>query len=439
MSDTPDTTARAHAARPRRLWRWLALAAAALLLLPVMAAALLRYWVSGDDFRARVQAQASAAAGVPVTLGAIDVAVWPLPSVQVADVRVASTPPLSAEGVRAFPDWRAALAGRPALSALEVRGAQLHETAAAALVVALQRLAGGGGPADTRWLPRRVALHDIRWQGTQGAASGFDLDARLGEDGWPETASLRIESGARAGTRIDLSPGADGARWQLRARLGGGTVEGPVRLAPGTVATPGLSIDGTLAVRGVDPAALTAPSRPLSGRLTADTTFSVRVTSPAQLARLPEGLRSETRFSVAQARLHGIDLLRAVQTAGLSRGGETALDELSGEVHTQGRQARVRQLVARTGALTARGEVVIAANQSLSGRMTVDVAERVTAGVVGVPLVVGGTLSDPEVTLTRGAMLGAAVGTAVLPGVGTGAGARLGDRIGQGLGRLLGR
>ena len=59
--------------------------------------------------------------------------------------------------------------------------------------------------------------------------------------------------------------------------------------------------------------------------------------------------------------------------------------------------------------------------------------------VSGVPLVLGGTLDNPELTLTRGAMLGAAVGTILMPGVGTGAGAKLGDRIGGTLNGLFGK
>ena len=63
----------------------------------------------------------------------------------------------------------------------------------------------------------------------------------------------------------------------------------------------------------------------------------------------------------------------------------------------------------------------------------------VAKGVVGVPLVVGGTLDAPEVNLTRAALVGAAIGTAVLPGVGTGAGASLGDKVGEKLKGLFGR
>jgi hypothetical protein len=56
-----------------------------------------------------------------------------------------------------------------------------------------------------------------------------------------------------------------------------------------------------------------------------------------------------------------------------------------------------------------------------------------------VPLLVGGTLDAPEVTLTRGALIGAAIGTAVMPGVGTGVGASMGDKVGHGLKKLFGK
>ena len=54
-------------------------------------------------------------------------------------------------------------------------------------------------------------------------------------------------------------------------------------------------------------------------------------------------------------------------------------------------------------------------------------------------LPVGGTVDDPSVTLTRGAMLGAAVGTLIAPGAGTAAGAVAGGNIGEKLRGLFGR
>jgi phage-related tail protein len=56
-----------------------------------------------------------------------------------------------------------------------------------------------------------------------------------------------------------------------------------------------------------------------------------------------------------------------------------------------------------------------------------------------VPLAVGGTVDEPSVTLTRGAIAGAALGTLLAPGVGTAAGAAAGDNLGQKLRGLFGK
>jgi hypothetical protein len=94
-------------------------------------------------------------------------------------------------------------------------------------------------------------------------------------------------------------------------------------------------------------------------------------------------------------------------------------------------------LVATSGALAAQGNVSMAANQALSGRVSVDLAT--SKGAVGVPLTVGGTVDDPSVMPSRGALLGAAVGTLIAPGAGTAAGATAGDRLGEGLRGLFGK
>ena len=182
--------------------------------------------------------------------------------------------------------------------------------------------------------------------------------------------------------------------------------------------------------------ALTAPSRTLTGRLDATTT----VRAPLQdLGKLRETLQTQTQFTVRNAVVHGIDLRQAVRTVGLSRGGSTALDLLAGRLNTQGNSLNLTQLMASAGNLSVTGQLAAAADKSLSGRIDVDLAAAATGGAIGVPLVVGGTLDSPSVTLSRAALIGAAIGTAVMPGVGTGAGAKLGDRLGQGLRGLFGK
>jgi hypothetical protein len=156
-------------------------------------------------------------------------------------------------------------------------------------------------------------------------------------------------------------------------------------------------------------------------------------------AGLAVALATQSSFTVHDAVLQGIDLAKAVQTVGLSRGGQTRLDTLSGQLVSRGPALQLRNLAASSGALSATGDVAVAVNRALSGRVNVHLAEKVVGKAVGVPLVVGGTLDAPTVTLTRGAMLGAAIGTLVMPGVGTGAGASVGDAIGEKLKGLFGK
>lgn len=429
----------------------------------------LHRWLGTDDFRARVEREASARLGLTVRLAALKVAAWPVPAVAVEGLVVAAPGAHSMTGAVTLaridlrPDWVSTVSGRPAVATLVLRDAVLPLDVVSAIATAAgQRLGAGRAPAsgegamDLSWLPRRTVLDGVTLVGADGTRMRLDAQARLGADGWPRQVEASITDGRLAGSKLALVPGdqtPDLRRWTLKLEVGGGTVQGPltVKFAPaasgasaGGVGAGGAGgasgprraqVSGELHTQGVEVSALTAPRRPLSGRVEADTTLSASVT---RLQALPDALQSQTRFAVRGARVYGVDLARAVQTVGLSRGGETAFDTLAGQLSTQGRTVHLTQLVASSGLITARGDVTVSPSRALAGRVTVDLARGATGGLVGVPLVVGGTLDAPEVTLTRGAMLGAAVGTALLPGVGTGAGAKLGDRIGEGLKGLFG-
>jgi hypothetical protein len=214
--------------------------------------------------------------------------------------------------------------------------------------------------------------------------------------------------------------------------IGGGVIAGKLQLQPGKAAGARV-LSGQLNTDNVEVSAITAPSKPLTGKLQAQTTLRSEFREPGQLVDM---MNTQTRFTVGDAVLAGIDLNKAVQTVGLSRGGITRLDTLAGQVATQGRAVHLTNLVATSGSLSATGNVSISPAKALSGRVDVDLARE--KGAVGVPLVVGGTVDDPSVTLTRGAMVGAAVGTLIAPGAGTAAGATTGERIGQSLRGLFG-
>jgi hypothetical protein len=215
--------------------------------------------------------------------------------------------------------------------------------------------------------------------------------------------------------------------------IGGGHVAGKLQLVPGKTSGAQL-LQGQLTTENVEVAALTAPSKPLTGKLQAQTTLRSEYRDIAQLADV---LVTQTRFTVRDAVVQGVDLHKAVQTVGLSRGGTTKLDALAGTVNSQGKAVQLTNLVATSGSLSANGNVAMSPSKALSGRVNVDLSGG--SGAVGVPLVVGGTVDDPSVTLTRGAMVGAAIGTLIVPGAGTAAGASTGDRIGESLKGLFGR
>lgn len=432
---------------------WLALAA--VLLLAGVALAL-HGWVGSDDFRQRVQQEASAALGLPVRVGGIEVALWPLPAVALSGIEVQSRPPLTLARLELRPGWAALLQGRLEVATLVLRDAVLPQQAIDAILLSLQKkkqaalatpglqpkrasslqptgaVAAEGEAAVDRWLPRRALLQDVSWVSLKGSRTTVDAGMRLGADSLPEEASLKVTQGHLRGLHGSLQR-EEAGQWALRVEVGGGTVAGRLGMqrAPSAQGGQALVLQGQLETRGVEVSALTAPNRPLSGRLEASTTLRA---AAATTAGLVDALQTQTRFTVKDAVLNGMDLVKAVQTVGLSRGGQTRLDTLAGQVQSQGRAAQLNNLVASSGALSATGNVAVSASQALSGRVSVSLGN-----TVGVPLVVGGTLAAPEVTLTRGALLGAAVGTVVMPGVGTGAGMELGDRLGQGLNKLFGK
>ena len=433
----------------RRFFIWTGAALGLMAGLLLLAAFALGQWTGSDGFRQRVEREATAALGVPVTLSRVAVDVFPLPAVALEGLNIQARPALTLARVEARPVWSALLSGRLAVSTLVVREAVLPQTTIVLLGARIQdpaKKSSAPGPgdetADLSWLPRKIVLDNVTWIGAHGRSSTVQAELALDEDGWPAKADVAVVRGALEGTKAALQREADNATaWNLKVDVGGGTLQGPLKvtLPEATAKARDLVFEGTLETRGVEVSALTAPSRTLTGRLDASTTLSARINPKASASSITDVLRTQTRFTVNNAVLHGVDLAKAVATVGLSRGGSTELDTLAGQVRTRGQLVELSNLVASSGVLAATGEVTVAPSKALSGRVRVDVTQGAGGGVVGVPLVVGGTVDDPSVSLSRSALLGAAIGTALMPGVGTGAGANLGDRVGESLKGLFGK
>jgi len=443
---------------------------------------LLQRWVGSDDFRGRLQAQAEAVLGVPVALGRLHVDPWPVPAVALDQVVLRTRAPLTAERIELRLRLSEMLAGRLEVTSLVLRDADLPQQGIDELLAAINRKAdasrrpgsGQSGKAvqdaasalPLALIARRLSLENLTWRNNRGEATTISADADLDLLGVPNAVNLAVSAGSLQGARVtakrrhqptgrpqgelrgvqqagDSSQLADGAAvvaepsWDIRIDHAGGTIEGPLTVRLPASGQTQLSVQGQFETRNMQLSALRkgAPG-PLSGRLQASTSLSAKAESTAELAAV---LVSHSRFTVQDAVVNGVDLAKAVQTVGLSRGGQTRLDNLSGQVTTRGRAIQLSNLAASSGALSATGELAVAPNRALSGRVKVNLAEKLVGKAIDVPLVVGGTLDAPTVTLTRSAMLGAAIGTLVMPGVGTGAGATVGEAIGEKLKGLFGK
>ncbi|MDB5859425.1 MAG: hypothetical protein JWQ76_3114, partial [Ramlibacter sp.] len=379
-----------------RILKWLALALAVFALLLVAVAMALQHWLRTDDFRSRVEKEATAALGVPVRLGRLSIDLWPLPAVAVDQVRLQTQPPLTVERVEARPVWTGLLAGRLEVSTLVVRKAVLPQTAIAALGAAMQkrgkqaaaRKQATAPGAPIVW-PRNMVLDDITWIDEKGQRITVDAKAGFGGDGLLDDASFKVVAGRFVGTQGQVK--REREQWPLRVDIGGGRITGKLQLQPGKAA--GMQVlNGQLATENVEVSALTAPSKSLTGKLQAQTTLRSEFREPGQVMDM---LTTQTHFTVRDALVQGIDLARAVETVGLSRGGNTRLSALAGQVATQGKAVQLTNLVASSGGMSATGNVAIAPNRSLSGRVVVDLSS--SRGAIGVPLAVGGTVDEPSV------------------------------------------
>ena len=457
-----------------KIFKWLLLLAFGFALLFAALVLGLYHWVSTGDFKQRVAQQASAALGVPVALGSIGVDVWPVPAVALSQITVQTVPAISVGRLEARPQLLPLLSGQLVVATLIVRQAVLPQTGLDKVLTAHQALqkkklltpesigleakkttnsepkappdVQKTAPAAMAWLPRRTVLDDVTWVNTAGAATALQGQANLAADGLPDSVSLKLIRGNLKGLHAKLQrntePGAATQQWGLQVDVGGGKVTGPITLLMPGANSPGgsLTLQAKLQTQGVEVAALTAPNKPLSGLLDASTSAQARAATTAGLA---DALQTATTFTVRNAVIHGIDLAKAVKTVGMSRGGETRLNLLTGQITTQGKAAQLKDLVASSGALSAKGRVNLSAQKALSGRVDVALVGdsqlgKALGGAVGIPLVVGGTVAAPQVTLERSALIGGVLGTLVAPGAGTAGGLALGGKVGEGLKGLFG-
>ncbi len=415
--------------------------------------AVLPLFVSLDDYRPRIERLLSEKLKEPVTIKRVRLAGLPLPHVIVDGVEIGNAD-IRVGRIAVTPDLLSMLSATKVIRSIDIDGLVLNQRALDR-IPAWTRADPKSKPADFTMQVRAIVLDDALLQLQKATFGPFDARISLAANGFPERADITardgkfkarvIPSGGKFGIEVDargwrppagppilfdelqirgVATTTAATLSEVRAKLYGGTLSGTTTLGW----QKGMQLKGSYQVSGIelrDLVPLFSPKTRISGRLTAKPVFSGSAPSAGQLQNL---LKLETPFDIRDGVLQGVDIRKAASSL-LTKdsSGETRFDTLSGHYALDRGTQRITGLKVASGSLAADGNVTIAPNKSLSGRINAQLGTGKLASAT-VPLNVSGTLDSPMVLPTGASVAGAALGTAVLgPGVGTSVGAKIGN------------
>jgi uncharacterized protein involved in outer membrane biogenesis len=367
--------------------------------------------------------------GVKVDIADVHWSLWPTPTLVIENAVTRQSSPIVARSIRLQASWRSLLRRQPQVQDVALDGLVVPQ-----LSLAEFRLAPAQDQAPREPWARdglggvQLRFHDLTWIDRRAIELAYEGRIDFDDDGLPREARL---ARADAPVQVRIEREGQNRQWRVLIDVPGGTWNGDAELRD--AANGRLRLSARLQPKNVDVEALAGAFKRravVAGRANGSTTVTAEGDTPIELVR---SLRTTTQFAMRPAQLLRLDLAKAVRSAGASEGGKTLLDEFTGVLETRntgkGVLFRYTDLHARSGILSASGSISLL-RRKLDGEAAIDLVD----GVVGIPLKISGTVEDPELSMTGGALAGAAVGTAVLPGVGT----ALGARVGQQVERLLG-
>lgn len=429
-----------------RVFRWLFWGVVVL----VVAGLAVPFLVPVSRFIPELTLAVSQKLGQPVTIEDLRLHLLPTPRVIANHITVGKAEQVLIGELEIVPELLPLLWGRRTIRVIRADKVAIDETA-----LAIPRGMPKGKPGEPV-LVRRVFLTQVKLNHATVDLPQFDIDVHL--KGGLQVSEARFEARDGSFSLLVVPQGKDTAEVRLSARnwtlpagtpltfetlvaqgvlkgqqldlpkieglLYGGQVAGSARADWGKQ----WQVSGKAKLSGVDLAPLQqAMGKPakLSGRLKADAAFSSRARSPADLR---EGLSLDGPFEVLGGVYQGVDLSKAGDLTGKRADGDaTTFEELKGRLELRGHNIKLSELCVRSPKVVAGGDVQIAPDHKLSGRLDVSVAK--TGGFVGVPVSLSGTTDDPSLSPTRGYMIGAAIGTVILPVIGTSIGSSLGSRL----------
>ena len=392
--------------------------------------------------------------GEPVSIKGLRLQLLPTPRVVIVGLKLGRRDEVSIERGSIVPDLTLLLSGEKAIRVVFADKVRIKDSALD-LLGKLSKGGGGSGGILVRRIVLRRVMFELRALKLPPLNVTVDLGptpaatvAHLASDDGRLRATLTPQGGGRSRLMIkarnwhlpiptaplyfdslDARGVLDSGQLDLpevNGRLYGGTLTGSVDTRWGR----DWRIAGSAQIDGVEmvplQAALGKPAR-LSGRLSARASYSA---SARTAGLLRSALVLDAPFEVSGGEWHGVDLSRAAELplGKLSKGGTTKFETFKGNLALRGRHIDVTKICVRSPSLTAGGKLAIAPDKTLSGRLDVSVSK--TGGLIGAPMALSGTTSDPTLSLTKSAAIGAVIGTVLLPGIGTSLGLSAGGSFG---------
>jgi uncharacterized protein involved in outer membrane biogenesis len=418
----------------------------------VLILAVIPFFIALDDYIPQIEKEVAAKLKEPVSIKSIRFSVLPLPNVKIGRITVGKTDDIKVETVTVTPDIFSLLSSPRVIDSVEIDSLIL--TQAAIDKIPVWSKSDDSNPPQVRIGSIRLVNALVRHD--KAGFGPFDARINLNDKGEPADATITTRDGklkasvkpGKSNYLIDISakawtpPAGPAVHFdelimqgvatlkyadfsRVSAKLYGGTVNG--KASAGW--QKGLQLKGSFDVNQIELKSLVpliSPGTNLSGRLNAKPVFSA---AAADVSKLMEALRLDTPFNVRNGVLHGVDIKQAASSLIKqgATGGETAFDQLSGQLNVAGGTYRLTQLKIASGVLAADGNVTISPKKELSGRINAQVKALGTSA--NVPLNVAGTTHTPLLYPTGGTLAGAAIGSVLMPGVGTGMGAKAGQYI----------
>ncbi len=420
----------------------------------VLLLAAVPFLISVDDYRPQIEQLVSDKLKEPVKLKSLRLVGLPLPHLIIDGVEIGKAADIRIGKVSVTPDLLTMMSDFKIIRSINVEGLVINQRALDK-IPAWTRTDPKAKPAAFTVRVQSIRMDDAILKLQKASFGPFDAHVSITASGVPERADITARDGKfkatviPAGDKFNIDVQAKGWRLpagppilfdellvkgvatlndahfgEVRAKLYGGTVHGKSTI----VWQKGLQVTGNYAVNGLelrDLVPLFSPQTRLTGRVTAKPVFSANASNPDQLLN---AMKLDTPFNIRDGVLQGVDIQKAATNI-ITRdsSGETRFETLSGHFAMDRGTQRITNIKVASGSLAADGNVTIAPNKALAGRINAQVmAGTITAATV--PLNVSGTVDSPVLLPTGASMAGAAVGTAILgPGIGSAVGAKIGN------------